>query len=69
MVFFVYATQESVKGIQSGTYSILGSVIAGAVGMLALNKLASLDKKNGWIREWSMGFAIIFAMVIGSLIK
>jgi len=69
MVFFVYALQDSMKAIQAAepSYGVAAAVIAGAVSMYGFGKLARMKPSFGWVKEWAMGFAIIIAMIVGSL--
>lgn len=68
IVFFVYSVQESVNGAKGGSYGVAAAALSGAVSMYVLNKLSKKDEKYRWLREWSMGFAIIVAMIFGNLV-
>jgi hypothetical protein len=50
------------------TYGVLAALIIGAISMYGFNRLAHVNRKYNWLREWSMGFAIIFAMIVGSIV-
>lgn len=70
MVFFVMGYGEVMKKLTAKTpsYGVLGAMIAGAAAMYGFNWLAGTGTKRGWLREWSMGFAVIAAMAAGSII-
>ncbi len=69
MVFFVYALQDSLKVIQAEnpSYGVPAAVITGAVSMFVLGRIARSGEKQAWLKDWAMGFAIILAMIVGSL--
>jgi fructose-specific phosphotransferase system IIC component len=47
---------------------VLGALIAGAVTMYGVNRIGASNQRLNWLREWSMGFAVIVSMIIGTLI-
>ena len=70
MVFFVMGYQEAMKkiGDKTPTYGVLAAVIAGAISMYGFNSLAKANSSYNWLREWAMGFAIIIAMIVGTIV-
>lgn len=70
MVFFVMGYGEAMKkiGDKTPTYGVLAAVIAGAIATYGFNRLAKVSSSYNWLREWSMGFAIIIAMLAGTII-
>jgi len=70
MVFFVMGYGEAMKKInaKTPTYGVLAAVIVGAIAMYGFNHLAKMNSRYNWLREWAMGFAIIIAMIVGTLI-
>jgi hypothetical protein len=70
MVFFVMGYGEAMKKInaETATYGTLAAVVVGAVAMYGFNRLAHVNSKYNWLREWSMGFAIIFSMIVGTIV-
>ncbi len=69
MVFFIYASQESLKGIKASSYGILAATFAGGISMYICNKISSSNSKYTWLREWAMGLSIIVAMLVGVVFK
>jgi hypothetical protein len=70
MVFFIMGYGECMKKITTPAprYGVLAALIAGAVTMYGVNKIGMSKKNMNWLREWSMGFAVIMAMIVGALI-
>lgn len=70
MVFFVMGYQEAMKkiGDKTPTYGVLAAVVAGAISMYGFNSLAKVKSSYNWLREWAMGFAIIVAMIVGTIV-
>jgi hypothetical protein len=70
MVFFVMGYGEAMKKITAKTpsYGVLAAAVIGALTMYIFNRIAGLDSRYNWLREWSMGFAIIAAMIVGVII-
>ena len=70
MVFFVMGYGEAMKKInaKTPTYGVLAALIVGAISMYGFNRLAHTSSKYNWLREWSMGFAIIIAMIVGPIV-
>jgi hypothetical protein len=70
MVFFVMGYGECMKKIKAPapSFGVLAALIAGAVTMYGVNKIGASSQRLNWLREWSMGFAVIAAMIIGTLI-
>jgi hypothetical protein len=70
MVFFVMGYGECIKKIMAPVpgFGVLGALIAGAVTMYGVNRIGASQPRLNWLREWSMGFAVIASMIIGSLI-
>jgi hypothetical protein len=71
MVFFVMGYGEAMKKIkaETPTLGVLAALIAGAISMYGFNRLAHVSSKYNWLREWSMGFAIIIAMIVGTIVN
>jgi hypothetical protein len=70
MVFFVMGYGEAIKkiNVKIPTYGVLAAVIVGAIAMYGFNQLAKTNNRYTWLREWAMGFAIIIAMIVGTII-
>lgn len=70
MVFFVMGYGEAIKkiNVKTPTYGVLAAVIVGAIAMYGFNQLAKINSRYTWLREWAMGFAIIIAMIVGTII-
>lgn len=70
MVFFVMGYGEAMKKItdKTPTYGTLAAVMVGAISMYGFNRLAHVSSKYNWLREWGMGFAIILAMIVGTIV-
>lgn len=70
MVFFVMGYGECMKKINAPapSFGVLGALIAGAVTMYGVNRIGASDQRLNWLREWSMGFAVIVSMITGTLI-
>lgn len=69
MVFSVMGYDQVVKKLSAATpnYGTLAALVTGAVTMFIMNKLGQTEKGK-WLLEWGMGFAIIAAMIAGSLV-
>ena len=63
-------TGEAMKKInaETPTFGVLAALIAGAISIYGFNRLAHVSSKYNWLREWSMGFAIIIAMIVGTIV-
>jgi hypothetical protein len=70
MVFFVMGYGECIKKIKAPvpSFGVLAALITGAVTMYVVNRIGGSSKNLNWLREWSMGFAVIAAMIIGTLV-
>lgn len=51
-----------------GSAGPLAAVITGGLVMVILQSAAAKNKKLTWLKEWAMGFAVISAMIAGSLL-
>jgi len=71
MVFFVMGYSDALKKINlpEPSYGVLAAGITGAVAMFVFNYLVNKQPQLSWLREWSMGFAIILSMIVGSMVN
>jgi hypothetical protein len=68
IIFLTLAYKEVSKGVTGGDMGYLGAVIMGGLIMFVLQHYASKNERLHWLKEWAMGFAVIGAMVVGSII-
>ncbi len=70
--FVIFATlsyKEVTKGMKKGSYAQLAALIAGAIVVVVINKIVERDASKKWLKEWAMGFAVIAAMIVGTLVS
>ncbi|NLI18421.1 MAG: DUF5058 family protein [Actinomycetales bacterium] len=73
VVFFTMGWGEVRKTVSpappaSPTYGVLAALIVGAAAMWFFMWLSRQHPKWKWLAEWSMGFAIVLAMVVGAVV-
>ncbi|MFV0436374.1 MAG: DUF5058 family protein [Desulfopila sp.] len=70
MAFFVMGYGLAIEKVAASTpaYGVLAATIVGAIAMYLFNRIAGRGSRYAWLREWSMGFAIIAAMIVGTII-
>lgn len=71
IIFFALGYKEVVnKGILKEQVDLapMSALIAGAVTVIIINKIVEKDNSKKWLKEWAMGFAVISAMVVGTII-
>lgn len=72
IIFFTLSYREVInKGILKGKIDLapMAALIAGALTVLLVNKIVAKDSSKKWLKEWAMGFAVIAAMVVGSIVR
>lgn len=67
VLFFTLFYNEVSSNIYKGSFKQLAAGITGALVIIIINTIVKKYKHLKWLKEWSMGFAVIFAMIIGSL--
>ncbi len=67
ILFLTLSYKEVSKGLSGGNAGQLVAVITGAVIMWAVQHFSGKNKKLKWMKEWAMGFAVIGAMITGSI--
>lgn len=72
IIFFSLAYKEVInKGLLAKQVTIapLAALIAGALSVVAVNIIVSKDSSKKWLKDWAMGFAVIAAMVVGTILR
>lgn len=72
IIFFTLGYREVVnKGILKETIDLapLAALIAGALSVVIVNKIVEKDSTKKWLKDWAMGFAVIAAMVVGTIVR
>lgn len=72
IIFFALSYKEVInKGILKKEIDIapMAALIAGALTVFAVNKIVDKDSSKKWLKEWAMGFAVIAAMIVGSIVR
>ncbi|MGF3066397.1 DUF5058 family protein [Facklamia sp. P12945] len=72
IIFFTLGYKEVInKGILQENSSIapMAALIAGGLATVAINKIVEKDRSKKWLKEWSMGFSVIAAMIVGSILS
>ncbi len=68
VIFITLSYNDVNKDISKGSVKNLFALIAGGLVVVLINKIVKNDKSKKWLKEWAMGFAVIAAMIVGSLI-
>ena len=68
VIFLTLGYKEVSNGLSSATSGPLAALLAGAIVMYAIKRVSGKKTSLKWMREWSMGFAVIFGMITGSII-
>lgn len=72
IIFFSLGYKEVInKGILMKEMNVapLSALIAGALAVVIVNKIVEKDSSKKWLKEWAMGFSVIAAMVVGSIMR
>ena len=72
IIFFTLSYKEVVsKGILKEEMDLapLAALIAGGLAVLIVNKIVEKDSSKKWLKEWAMGFSVIAAMIVGSILR
>lgn len=72
IIFFTLSYKEVInKGILKEDMDLapMAALIAGAVAVVIVNKIVEKDSSKKWLKEWAMGFAVIAAMLVGSIVR
>lgn len=72
IIFFTLSYREVInKGILKDKIDLapMAALIAGALTVLVVNKIVAKDSSKKWLKEWAMGFAVIAAMIVGSIVR
>lgn len=72
IIFFSLAYGEVInKGLLKETVDLapLLALIAGGLSVVIINKIVEKDSSKKWLKEWAMGFSVIVAMVVGTLVS
>ncbi|MCR3956586.1 MAG: DUF5058 family protein [Gudongella sp.] len=72
IIFFTLGYKEVVnKGILMEEINIapLAATIVGALSVVIVNKIVEKDSSKKWLKDWAMGFAVISAMVVGTILR
>lgn len=72
IIFFTLGYKEVInKGILKKQMDLapMAALIVGAVTVVIINKIVEKNSSKKWLKEWSMGFAVISAMIVGSIIR
>jgi hypothetical protein len=72
VIFFALGYGEVInKGILKETTDLapMAALIAGAVAVVVVNKIVEKDSSKKWLKEWAMGFSVIAAMVVGTILS
>lgn len=71
-IFFSLAysqvTKPLLKGASQQTIAQILALAAGAGVVLLINKVSKGKENLKWLKEWAMGFAVIAAMIVGSIV-
>lgn len=71
IIFFTLGYREVInKGILKEQIDLapMAALIAGAMAVMIVNKIVEKDSSKKWLKEWAMGFSVIAAMVVGSIL-
>lgn len=71
IIFFTLGYREVInKGILKEQMDLapMAALIAGAMAVMIVNKIVEKDSSKKWLKEWAMGFSVIAAMVVGSIL-
>ena len=72
ILFFALGYGEVInKGILKETTDLapMAALIAGAIAVIVVNKIVEKDSSKKWLKEWSMGFSVIAAMIVGTILN
>lgn len=72
IIFFTLGYKEVInKGVLAENIDLapMAALIAGAVAVVVVNKIVEKNSSKKWLKDWAMGFAVIAAMIIGSIVK
>ena len=72
ILFFALGYGEVInKGILKETTYLapMAALIAGAIAVIVVNKIVEKDSSKKWLKEWSMGFSVIAAMIVGTILN
>ena len=72
IIFFALAYGEVInKGILKETIDLapLAALVAGSFAVVIVNKIVAKDSSKKWLKEWAMGFSVIVAMVVGTILS
>ncbi|MGW8161728.1 MAG: DUF5058 family protein [Desulfobulbales bacterium] len=67
IIFLTLTYKEVDKGMKAGSSAQLVAVVTGGIVMWAVHFFAAKNEKLKWLREWAMGFAVVGAMITGSI--
>jgi len=67
IIFLTLTYKEVSKGMKAGSSGQLVAVFAGGIIMWAVHHFAAKNQKLTWMKEWAMGFAVVGAMITGSI--
>lgn len=72
IIFFTLGYREVInKGILKEKIDLapLAALIAGAITVVIINKIVEKDSSKKWLKEWAMGFSVIAAMIVGTIVR
>lgn len=72
IIFFTLGYREVInKGILKEQVDLapMAALIAGAIAVVIVNKIVEKDSSKKWLKEWAMGFSVIAAMIVGSILS
>lgn len=72
IIFFTLGYKEVInKGILKEEMDLapMAALIAGALAVVIVNKIVEKDESKKWLKEWAMGFSVIAAMIVGTIVR
>lgn len=72
IIFFTLGYKEVInKGIllEKMDLAPMAALISGGLAVVIVNKIVEKNSSKKWLKDWAMGFAVIAAMIVGSIIR